>query len=69
MIVGFGKIHTFTRDTHTNTRCLGRRLLLVENIGFYRRVQSNTKLLQTYTVHLTKHLTNAFIQTQTVIYL
>ena len=65
MIVGFRKIHTFTRDTHTNTRCLGRRLLLVENIGFSRRVQSNTKLLQTYTVHLT----NAFIQTQTLIYL
>ena len=42
MIVGFGKIRTLTRDTHTDTRCLGRRLLLVGNIGFSRSVQTNT---------------------------
>ena len=48
MIVRFGKIHTLTRDTHTVSRCLGRRLLLVGNIGFSRIVQTNknfTKLI------------------------
>ena len=33
MIVRFGKIHTLTRDTHTYTRCLCRRIQLVGNIG------------------------------------
>jgi len=45
MIVGFGKIHTLTRDIHTDTRCLGRRLPLVGNIGFSLRVPTFYKTL------------------------
>ena len=37
MIVGLGKIHTLTRDTHTDTRCLGRRLHL-EQLSLGRRL-------------------------------
>ena len=45
MIVILWKIHTLTRDTRTDTRCLGRRLQLVGNIGFSRRVQTFYKTL------------------------
>ena len=54
--------HTLSRDIHTNTRCLGRRLQLVGNIGFLGEFKHFTK-------HYTKHLTNDFIQTHTLIYL
>ena len=58
MIVRIGKTHTLTRDIHTDTRCLGRRLQLVGNIGFPGEYKTSYK-----------HFTNAFIQTQTLIYL
>ena len=45
MIVRLGKTHTLSRDIHTDTRCLGRRLQLVGNIGFSRRVQTFYKTL------------------------
>ena len=45
MIVRLGKTHTQSRDIHIDTRCLGRRLQLVGNIGFSRRVQTFYKTL------------------------
>ena len=82
MIVRFGKIHTLTRATHIDTRCLGRRLhkdqlslgrrlpiIIVGIIGISRVFQTFTVVLHTFSI-LTIHIhTNSYIQIKTLKYL
>ena len=70
MIVRFGKIHTLTRDTHIDTRCLGRRILLVGNIWFSRMFKTFLYLQFIYIQILTFQIhTNTYIQIKTLKYL
>ena len=76
MIVTLGILHAFTINKHTKQLRLGRRLLLIENIGFSERF----KVLQTRTnIHILlspmftnsclKPRSNVLIQTLTLNYL
>ena len=60
------KLDTFTINEHTKQLRLGRRLLLIENIGFFERFK-HLKTLTNIHILLSPMFTNSYLKPRSIV--